>query len=411
MRAGDLLDHEGNPWLHPAQQQAQVRGLLNEVGIVDSLKAWRSARLGGRLATWDGHLRKTLHPDQMWPVAVTDLTDAEADLLVATYNRSNYGIELDGSALAALLETVQAEDAAVLAMLEGMARDVGLFAEGELPPGAGGDDFDVEGALDAAENGPTRACPGDLWQLGRHRLLVGDATDRGEVARLFDSGREQADLIFTDPPYGVAYVGGTKEALTILNDNLGDAGTRMLVANILRAAPLRPGGVFYVCSPAGNTETAFRLAIADAGLLLRQCLVWVKQQFVLGRQDYHWRHESILYGWKEGAAHFFVEDRTQDTVWEIDRPQRNADHPTMKPIALVERALANSSRVGELVYDACGGSGTTLIACERQGRRARLCELDPKYATVILNRFETETGAEAVLLARTAPAPPSAPQR
>jgi DNA modification methylase len=214
---------------------------------------------------------------------------------------------------------------------------------------------------------------------------------------------EYADLIFTDPPYGVNYVGKTKDALTIQNDALGDDGTRELVADILTVAPLREGGVFYVCSPAGNTETAFRLAIQDAGLSLRQCLCWVKQQFVLGRQDYHWRHESILYGWREGAAHYFVDDRTQDTVWEIDRPSRNDAHPTMKPIALVAKAIANSSRLHEIVYDACGGSGTTLIASDQLNRHCRMVEIDPRYCDVILTRWEQLTGRHAELLERITP--------
>jgi DNA modification methylase len=198
---------------------------------------------------------------------------------------------------------------------------------------------------------------------------------------------EKARLVFTDPPYGVGYVGKTKEALTIENDTLGDAGTRILVSAALLLAPLGPGAAFYVCSPAGNTETAFRLAIADAGLQLRQCLVWVKQQFVMGRQDYHWRHESILYGWKDGAAHYFVDDRTQDTVWEIDRPHVSAEHPTMKPVDLVQRAIRNSSRQGDIVYDAFLGSSTSIIAAEQTGRVCFGIEIAPEYVAVGLERL------------------------
>ncbi len=250
-------------------------------------------------------------------------------------------------------------------------------------PGAGGDEFDA-----TPDDGPTRAQLGDLWQIGPHRLLVGDCTDAANVARLM--GGERADMVFTDPPYGVDYVGKTKDALVIDNDNLGDDGTRELVRDIMTVAPLREGGSFYVCSPAGNTETAFRLALREAKLELRQCIVWVKQHFVMGRQDYHWRHESILYGWKAGAGHYFVDDRTQDTVWEIDRPAVNADHPTMKPIGLVEKAIRNNSRASEIVYDGCLGSGTTLIAAHRTGRRCYGCELSPRYADVILRRAEAE---------------------
>jgi DNA modification methylase len=194
-------------------------------------------------------------------------------------------------------------------------------------------------------------------------------------------------MIFTDPPYGVAYVGKTKDSLTIDNDELGDEGTRELVRDILTIAPLKPGGVFYVCSPSGNTETFFRLAIQDSGLMLKQCIVWVKNAFVLGHQDYHYRHESILTGWKDGASHYFIKDRKQDTVWEFPRPNANKDHPTMKPVDLVAKAIFNSSKPGQTVYEPCGGSGTTLIACEKLGRKALVMEIDPKYCDVIVRRY------------------------
>lgn len=232
-------------------------------------------------------------------------------------------------------------------------------------------------------------------------------------------------MIFTDPPYGVDYVGKTKDALTIENDNLGDRGTRLLVADAMRVWPLKDGGAFYICGPAGDTETAFRLAIRDAGYQLRQCLVWVKQHFVMGRQDYHWRHETILYGWKDGAGHYFLEDHTQDTVldedvnplrmskadliaaikeyrrretttvWREDRPMASVLHPTTKPIALIAKAIRNSSQRGNLVFDGFGGSGSTMIAAEQQGRQAVLIELDPRYCDVIIERWEKVTGGKA----------------
>ena len=186
--------------------------------------------------------------------------------------------------------------------------------------------------------------PGDLYELGRHRLLVGDATEPDDVGRLL--GGASVDLLVTDPPYGVGYTGKTRRALTIANDDLGEDGTRGLVTAALRAAPLRPGGAFYVFAPGGALHLAFLLALRDAGLAVHQTLVWVKDRFVLGRSDYHARHEPILYGWRPGAAHHFVADRTQDTVWEYPRPARSTEHPTMKPAALIERAIRNSSPPG-----------------------------------------------------------------
>jgi len=237
---------------------------------------------------------------------------------------------------------------------------------------------------------------GDLWVLGQHRILCGDATVVADVTRVMDG--LSAGLVFTDPPYGVCYVGKTKKALTIQNDSRGDEGTRNLVADALVAAQTSwvPGGAFYVCSPAGDMELPFRLALIDAGLSLRQQIVWAKDAFVLGRQDYHWRHETILYGWREGAAHYYGGGRTQDTVWEISRPKKSVEHPTMKPVQLAARAILNSSTPGTTVLDLFLGSGSTLIAAEQTGRSCYGLELDPSYCDVIVQRWEALTGKKAV---------------
>ncbi len=253
---------------------------------------------------------------------------------------------------------------------------------------------------DAAPDLPTEAAlyvhTGELWALGAHRLLIGDSTDAAVVERVTQGA--SVDLVWTDPPYGVAYVGKTRAALRIANDDLGEAATRRLVADALSLAPLRPGGAFYLAAPGGPLHLAFLLAVRDAGLAVHQTLVWVKDRFVLGHADYHARHEPILYGWRDGAAHHFVADRTQDTVWEIERPSRSAEHPTMKPVALVERAIRNSSRPGAIVYDPFAGSGTTLIAAEVSGRAARVIEIDPRYAQVIIERWSALTGGLATCL-------------
>ena len=255
---------------------------------------------------------------------------------------------------------------------------------------------------------PWQVQPGDLWQLGSHRLLCGDCTRPDDIARLMPP-KEKADLLFTDPPYGVAYAGksGLRQHLKrqpcgkpmsaplLLGDDLGTEGTRRLVAAALTQAPLRPGAAFYLCTPSAQAQLAFFLALRDAGLTPRQSLVWVKHHFVLGRQDYQWRHESLLYGWKAGAAHSFYGGRAQDTVWEVPRPRPCAGHPTVKPVALVRRAIENSSRVGEIVYDGFGGSGSTLLACEETGRRCRMLEIEPRFCEVILNRWEEETRKRA----------------
>jgi site-specific DNA-methyltransferase (adenine-specific) len=333
-------------------------------------------------------------PSDGTKVIAIQRTDVEAGSeravrLAIADNRTQELSDFDPAVIAALSEEVDLSDFwhedEMDALLEGITED----AEPAADPGA---------QMDRAEelNQKWQVARGDLWEIGTHRLLCGDSTDAGDVARLM--GSERADLVFTDPPYGVSYqmkmtteraiaLHRRKDHMEVPNDDLGDEGTRAFIAAAVAVAPMRPGTPFYLCSPPGNTETSFRLALADAGLQLRQCIVWAKNIFVMGRQDYHWRHESILYGWKDGAAHFFAEDRTQDTVWEINRPRISEEHPTMKPVDLVARAITNSSRGGDVVYDGFGGSGTTLVACEQAGRLGRMLELEPKYCAVILERM------------------------
>jgi DNA modification methylase len=251
------------------------------------------------------------------------------------------------------------------------------------------------------------AKPGDLWLLGRHRLLCGDATKREDVERLLDGS--PADLLLTDPPYGVSYVGKTADALTIANDAMDPEQYRAFLGDALTAAAthLRPGGSFYIWH-ADTAGRPTRWASSDAGLTVRQCLVWTKNTMVLGRQDYQWKHEPCLYGWSDGAAHTWLSDRCQTTVLEFDKPSRSADHPTMKPVELFAYLLRNSCPKGGRVLDLFGGSGTTMIAAEQEGRSASLLELDPRYVDVIVKRFEMFTGQTAERLEpRQAPDKPA----
>lgn len=232
--------------------------------------------------------------------------------------------------------------------------------------------------------------PGDVWLLGPHRLAVGDSRDAAVWDRL---GVDGADAVWTDPPYGVSYVGKTNEALTIENDALDADGLSEFLTTTLTAARdhCRPGACWYVAGPAGPLGVTFGTVLNDLGIL-RQILIWVKDQFVMGRSDYHYRHEFVFYGWVPGAAHHAVPDRTQDTVHEVARPRRSEDHPTMKPVELIERHLENSTDRGDLVVDPFGGSGSTMIAAHRTGRVAALVEIDPRYADVICRRWQEHTG-------------------
>lgn len=227
---------------------------------------------------------------------------------------------------------------------------------------------------------------GDFYEIGKHRLFCGDSRKRESYKKLF--GDHLADLVLTDPPYNVDYVGKTKEALKIKNDKMAaEAFYNFLLAfYILMVEHTKNGGAWYVWH--ADTETvAFRNALAEAGIKTRQNLIWKKQQFVMGRQDYHWQHEPCLYGWKDGGAHHFYASRTQSTVMEFDRPRSSETHPTMKPVPLFAYQITNSSKQGDIVADCFGGSGTTMVASDQLGRTCFMMEDDPKYCDVIVARM------------------------
>lgn len=238
--------------------------------------------------------------------------------------------------------------------------------------------------------------PGDVWLLGKHRVMCGDSTSIEALEQL--CGGQLVDMWLTDPPYNVAYEGKTKDALTIKNDSMADDQFRQFLRDSYVAADavMKPGAVFYIWH-ADLEGYNFRGAAQDAGWKVRQCLIWRKSTLVMGRQDYHWNHETCLYGWKDGAGHLWAADRKQTTVLEFDKPQRNGEHPTMKPVALFEYQLLNNTKGGDIVLDSFGGSGTTLIAAEKNGRVARLMELDGRYVDVILRRWAEFTGKDPVL--------------
>jgi site-specific DNA-methyltransferase (adenine-specific) len=237
---------------------------------------------------------------------------------------------------------------------------------------------------------------GDVWVLGGHRLMCGDSTSIDDMEKL--TAGQKVDVWLTDPPYNVAYEGGTKEKLTIKNDSMGDDQFRQFLrdAYVAADAVMKAGAVFYIWH-SDSEGYNFRGAAKDAGWTVRQCLIWKKSSLVMGRQDYHWKHEPCLYGWKEGSAHLWAADRKQTTILEFDKPSRNGEHPTMKPVALFEYQLLNNTKGGDIVLDSFGGSGTTMIAAEKNGRLSRLMELDPKYCDVIVKRWQEFTGKAATL--------------
>lgn len=265
----------------------------------------------------------------------------------------------------------------------------------------------VEDEFDDTPPEEPKAKYGDIYQLGRHRLMCGDSTSVEDVEKLVGGG-VIVDMLLTDLPYNVAL--GMDESveeakrrrrrtdnLTIMNDKLTDEDFRQFLVNAFSAADsvMKKGAVFYIWH-ADSEGYNFRGACRDVGWTVRECLIWNKNRMVLGRQDYQWKHEPCLYGWKDGASHLWASDRKQTTVLDFDKPTRNGVHPTMKPIALFDYQIKNNTKGNDIVLDLFGGSGTTIMACEQNGRRGYSMELDPRYVDVIIKRWEDFTGEKAV---------------
>ena len=315
-----------------------------------------------------------------------DVDDDQAAQIVLADNRLADLGGYDDETLSALLSDVSSLDG-----LGWSQDDVDALAAALEPER---DDSEVED-VEVPDDAPQRVKRGDIWILGEHRLMCGDSTKPEDMQKLLGGGA--ADLWLTDPPYNVAIVGKTKKHLTIENDSWADDDE---FVEFLRKAfvtaldVLKPGCAFYIWFAQTQAEN-FLAATDKAGMTIRQTLIWAKSTFSLGRQDYQWKHEPCLYGWKDGASHRWFSDRKQTTVLEFDKPARNAEHPTMKPVPLMAYEIRNSSRVGDTVLDSFGGSGSTLMACEQTGRKCVTMELDPHYCDVILKRWEDYTGNKA----------------
>lgn len=315
-----------------------------------------------------------------------DVDDDQAAQIVLADNRLADLGGYDDETLSSLLSDVSSLDGL------GWSRDDVDELAAALEPER--DDSEVED-VDVPDDAPQRAKRGEIWVLGEHRLMCGDATKPEDMQKLLGGG--EADLWLTDPPYNVAIVGKTKKHLTIENDSWADDDE---FVEFLRKAfvtaldVLKPGCAFYIWFAQAQAEN-FLAATDKAGMTIRQTLIWAKSTFSLGRQDYQWKHEPCLYGWKDGASHRWFSDRKQTTVLEFEKPARNAEHPTMKPVPLMAYEIRNSSRVGDTVLDSFGGSGSTLMACEQTGRKCVTMELDPHYCDVILKRWEDYTGQKA----------------
>jgi len=379
-----LIPYARNPRTHSEEQVAEIAASMVEFG-------WTSPILVDRHnVVIAGHARlaaaRKLGLAEVPVIVLDHLSDAQRRALVIADNKLALNAGWDDEMLRVEMEALREEDFNLDLLGFSDQELQGLLAE---PESAGNGDEDVAPEPPEA---PVTA-PGDLWILGRHRLLVGDATAVTDVAKLMAG--EKAAMAFTDPPYNIDYEGRTKDKLRIQNDSLGDdfyGFLRAACANLIVAAE----GAIYICMSSSELHTLYR-AFTEAGGHWSTFIIWGKNHFTLGWGDYRRQYEPLLYGWPEGAKHYWCGARDQGDLWLIDRPAANRDHPTMKPVELVERALNNNSRKGDLVLDLFGGSGTTMIACERLGRRARLMEIDPRYADVIIRRWMEFSGGKAAL--------------
>lgn len=383
----DLLPYARNSRTHSDEQIAQIAGSIREFGFTNPILVDPD---GGIIAGHGRARAAALLKLEVVPcIELGHLTQTQRKAYVIADNRLALNAGWDSSMLTLELQDLQSNEFD-LGLLGFDSDELEALLNPEVAPAEGLGDPD-----DMPEQVETRCKPGDLWILGKHRLLCGDSTNVQHVERLM--GGELADCVWTDPPYNVAYEGKTKDALTIKNDKMGADDFRQFLRDAFSAMAgvTKAGGGLYIAHADSEGEN-FRGAARESGWLVKQCLVWVKSCLVMGRQDYQWKHEPILYGWRNGGPHSWHSDRKQTTVLEFDKPQRNGDHPTMKPVELVAYCLRNSTRPSDVVLDLFGGSGTTLIASEQLARHARLMELDPKYCDVILARWEKFTGQTAV---------------
>ena len=385
-----LLPYARNARTHTEDQVAQIAASIAEFGFTNPILAGSDGIIvagHGRLAA-----AQKLGLDVVPVVVLDHLTPTQRRALVIADNRIAENAGWDDAMLRIELEALQ---------LEGFDLDITGFDADALAELIAGDELDNEGQTDedaVPEFSETPiARPGDVWIMGPHRLLCGDAT----LATSYDALLQGApvDMVFTDPPYNVNYANSAKDKMrgkdrAILNDNLGDGFYNFLLAALTQMVAHCRGGIYVAMS--SSELDVLQAAFRAAGGKWSTFIIWAKNTFTLGRADYQRQYEPILYGWPEGAQRHWCGDRDQGDVWNIKKPQKNDLHPTMKPVELVERAIRNSSRPGNVVLDPFGGSGTTLIAAEKSGRVARLIELDPKYVDVIVRRWEEFTGQQAI---------------
>jgi len=382
----DLVPYARNSRTHSEAQVAKIAASIKEFGFLNPIIA------DGENGIIAGHGRvmaaQKLGLDTLPVIEASHLTRAQKQAYILADNRLALDAGWDNDLLRIELQDLDALDFD-LALTGFDTDEIANFLVEE-----------TEGLTDEDAVPDAPAVPvtveGDVWLLGRHRLMCGDSTSFEHMEVLTQG--QIVDMWLTDPPYNLAYEGCTKDKLTIQNDKMEDEPFRQFLRDAYVAADsvMKPGAVFYIWH-ADSEGYNFRGACHDVGWQVRQCLIWKKQTMVLGGQDYHWKHEPCLYGWKSGSGHLWATDRKQTTILEFDKPSRNKEHPTMKPVELFEYQMLNNTKGGDQVLDSFAGSGTTAVACEKHGRCARMMELEPKYCDVIITRWQEFTGQKATL--------------
>ena len=379
---GKLVPYVNNARTHSPEQLAKLRSSLREFGFINPVIIDRDFNViagHGRIVA-----AKEEGITEVPCVFVDYLTEAQKKAYILADNRMALDAGWDEELLRIEIESLQGTDFDV--SLTGFGEDeiADLFA-GDGEKDVKDDDFDLSAALEKA----AFVERGDIWTVGRHRLMCGDATSAEDVSALMDG--KKANLIVTDPPYNVAFKSGS--GLSIQNDSMGNGEFYTFLYNSFQnmAEHLEKGGAAYVFH-ADTEGLNFRKAFVDAGFHLAGVCIWVKNSLVLGRSDYQWQHEPVLYGFLKNGKHPWYSDRKQTTIWNYDKPKRNKNHPTSKPLDLLGYPICNSSQENAIVLDTFGGSGSTLMACEQTNRICFMCELDEKYASVILRRYVEDTG-------------------
>lgn len=416
-KTAELLPYARNARTHSDSQVAQLAASIKEFGFNNPV----AIDADGMILCGHGRVMaaQRLGMDQVPTVCLAHLTDIQKKAYILADNKLALNAGWDNDMLKVELEDLKFSDFD-LDLVGFSTEELDEIMNQNEEPEVEEDDYTV-----AVPEEP-KAKLGEIYILGKHRLMCGDSTNIADVEKLM--GEQQADLLLTDPPYNVDYEGGTDKKLKIKNDNMEDQAFRQFLIDVYKAADhvMKPGAPFYIWH-ADSEGANFRGAAKDMGWQIRECLIWVKNSLVLGRQDYNWRHEPCLYGWKAGAAHYFTDSRSETTVIEdqvnVDKlskdelktlckrllepscettvihekkPSINDIHPTMKPVKLFGRLVKNSSKRNDIVLDLFGGSGTTIVACEQLNRRAYLMELDPAYVDVIIDRYQELTNVEVM---------------